>query len=199
MLTNRNSKLGDKIFNYNLPRTTCIKFRTALCQKYCYAKSGRFCYKKVKEHLERQVIETKQRHFAKLIIAQLALLKIQVGLKKVRLHSIGDFYSEKYYKQWNEIAMKNKDITFLAYTRNPDIDFSKRAKNFKIYFSRDDSTRKVNPSLKLNAYVIDGKELKTLSHMAYVKKFNGRICNSKCHSCSFCFNNEKYNVVFPRR
>lgn len=186
MLTIGNSKLGDLIPNYNLPRTTCEKYKTVLCDKYCYAKRAHWNCKSVVNSMGRNLIESKKKNFVQLINAQIILLKIQKSIKYIRLHSSGDFYNQEYFNKWNEIARCNPDIKFLAYTRNYDIDFSNKVDNFNIFYSTDKTTIKMNNTLKQIAIVYNKNE-----------KINDdtKICNSKCKTCKYCFNT-KMNVNF---
>lgn len=193
MLTNGNRKLGRDIYNFNLPRTTCVG-RTPLCSKYCYAKGGFFAYPSVKHRMEQNLIESKQSDFVDRITSQIGKLK---DVKYIRLHSSGDFYNNDYYSKWNQIAKNCPNVTFLAYTKNFSVDFSQRAPNFKIYYSIDESTTKFNKTLDLKAFVF-GKGVYSNKHMNYVKDLSGFVCNGKCHECKFCFKSNK-NVCFERR
>jgi hypothetical protein len=43
---------------------------------------------------------------------------IPKNCKSVRIHSSGDFYSQKYFDRWLDYCNKNKDIEFWAYTKS---------------------------------------------------------------------------------
>jgi hypothetical protein len=193
MLTNGNRKLGKNIFNFNIPRSTCVG-RTPLCEKYCYAKKGSFQFPNVQRCMQENLDSSMQPDFAEQVKAQISNLP---SLKYVRLHASGEFYNQEYFNKWNEVAKANPKITFLAYTKNTEIDFSQRSSNFKIYFSKDDSTTKMNSSLSLTAYVFNSGLCEN-KHMKYIKELNAFVCNSKCRECTFCFNSNK-NVGFQMR
>lgn len=182
MLKNGNHKLGKEIFNFNLPRTTCT-YRTELCNKYCYARYGSFGFKNVKDCMEQNLAESKRQDFVGKINTQ---LKSMPNAKYVRLHSSGDFYNQGYYDKWNQIAKDNPLITFLAYTRNADIDFGGRVRNLVVYQSIDKTTKVLNPTLSLKSYIFDAGDTDN-KHMAYNPDKGYFVCDSKCHSCRFCW------------
>lgn len=51
---------------------------------------------------------------AKLIIASLAKIK---GIRKVRIHVSGDFFSKAYFDAWMDTAIANPKLKFYAYTK----------------------------------------------------------------------------------
>lgn len=55
---------------------------------------------------------------AKLIIASLLADKKTKVAPKVRIHSSGDFFNEKYFKAWLLVAKEMPDKTFYAYTKS---------------------------------------------------------------------------------
>jgi hypothetical protein len=193
MLKNGNHKLGKDIFNFNLPRTTCTH-QTELCKKYCYARYGSFGFKNVRDCMDKNLTESQQPDFVAQMNTQLKGLPY---VKYVRLHASGDYYDSVYYNKWNDIAKANPQITFLSYTRNADIDFSGRAKNLVVYQSVDKTTKSINPTLPLRSYIFMEGEQKN-EHMSYNADKDYFVCNSKCHSCKFCFAG-KCNVGFQLR
>jgi len=192
MLTNYVSKLGKYVWCFNLPRSTCEKYRTPICNKNCYAKRGRFCYKTTKDALQRNMEWSQSSNFAQNLCSQIEEAILETGVKRIRLHSSGEFYNVRYYNAWVKAAKEFPKILFLAYTRNTDIDFSKAPANFNIFFSVDESTQKINKSCKLTS-TLDTHSTGIVKHMAPHK--NGFVCNSHCHSCSHCWKT-KHNIVF---
>jgi hypothetical protein len=74
-----------------------------------------------------------------------ALLEmISDDAKVFRIHESGDFYSQWYINVWAEVVKQRKDITFWAYTRSFDFDFSKltKQKNFALWASTDQYNQK---------------------------------------------------------
>lgn len=185
-LSNRNTKLGKEIYSFSISLKSC-RHKTVECKKYCYAKRGTFNFPSVKKGIEDNYRFTKEKEFENRINAELSFLKEAEDIKLVRIHACGDFYSQEYYNKWERIAKKNKTLIFLAYTRNYDIDCSKRPDNFKMYFSCDKSTIRFNDTIQSRAYVFDKDEV-----------VQRPVCKSKCFKCKFCFTVNK-DINFRRR
>jgi hypothetical protein len=194
MLTCGNSKLGNRIYNFNLPRISC-KHKTRDCEKYCYARRNFWMSKVVINSMARNYKLTKSSEFVDKISTQIQYLKIKNKIKHIRIHSSGDFYSQKYWNEWNKIASQHPDVIFLAYTRNYDIDCRKKVDNFKLYYSMDNSTKKINPTIKLKAYIVEKPPV--TKHMLKCPETNSYMCDSKCRKCKYCFLSNM-NVTFPR-
>ena len=92
MLTCGNRKLGDKIYNFNIPRSSCLH-KTEMCEKYCYAKRNFWNCSGVINSMGRNLDLSKSPNFVKVISAQISYLKVKEEIKFVRIHSSGDFYS----------------------------------------------------------------------------------------------------------
>lgn len=45
-------------------------------------------------------------------------IEIPKGATHVRIHGSGDFFSQKYFDQWLEVARKNPDVKFWAFTKS---------------------------------------------------------------------------------
>lgn len=186
-LNNVNSKLSNKIFSFSLPRETC-KHKTKICNKICYALQGVYNYPTNKEHYNSNLRLSESPEFVAEIIQE-----ITSDIKYIRIHPVGDFYSQEYFDKWVNIAQLYPEVTFLAYTRNYDIDCSKKPHNMTLYYSIDYTTKKLNPTIKLKAYTID-RNNDRFKHLQKLKL--GRVCNSKnCNKCLYCFKG-KGNVIF---
>lgn len=195
MLSNSVSKLGIYVWCFNLPRSTCLDYRTRLCNISCYAKRGNFSYPYVQKAMQHNLKQSKEPLFWKRVCLQIENIILDTGVKRIRLHSSGEFYDKQYYKKWVKVTKSFPDIKFLAYTRNTDIDFSTAPNNFVIYFSVDESTRKTNKSCKLKSY-LDTTSTGVSKHLARHPTIeNGYICNSHCHECTYCWKGVK-NIVF---
>lgn len=192
MLGLNNEKLGNSIPNFNLPWHTCGKYNTPMCRKYCYARRGHFMAAGVKKAFEERLKASKSDEFINIISSELKKLEERKGIKYLRLHSSGEFYDQEYYDKWNEIARRHPNVKFLVYTRNTDIDFSEREPNFKIYFSKDKTTRKINPTLNQTATIVEEHDHKHMFRHEF-----GTVCNSKCRKCKHCWNYDG-DVVFMR-
>lgn len=191
--------MGDKVWCFNLPRSTCEEFRTPLCNHFCYARGNNFLWPEVQKGFARNLKQSKAVDFIASIHIQLNSIKNKGDDKRtgnrVRLHSSGDFYSQQYFNSWCHIASANSETLFLAYTRNVEIDFSNRPDNFRIFFSVDWSSKAVNPTLKQFAFM-DTKSKTVPKHMSsYPHRDNSVVCNSHCYECKHCWKTKK-NIVF---
>jgi hypothetical protein len=50
-------------------------------------------------------------------IANLIQASLPFGMKYIRVHSSGDFYNEKYFVAWLNVAVNNPDMIFYGYTK----------------------------------------------------------------------------------
>jgi uncharacterized C2H2 Zn-finger protein len=121
-------------------------------------------------------------------------------IETIRIHVMGDFYSQEYFDKWVEIARNCPQVKILAYTRNYDIDASNAPGNLVIYYSVDATTVKENPTIKLRAVLFRAEHGKKLYQ--HMEKFNERertfVCSSRCEHCKACWSG-KIDIAFPIR
>ena len=198
MLTDANSKLGPLIKNFPIAIASC-RHATEHCEKYCYAKRGKSTCPTTQYRYNLNYEYSKRSNFVELMNAQVQLAVVE-GYKYIRLHACGDFYSNEYYMKWVEIAKCNPKMTILAYTRNYEIDFSLAPSNFRLFYSVDPSSKKMNTTAKRFAYVVYDIKNGVNKHLSKYLHNNitGKICNSKCKMCKYCYKTEG-NVIFPGR
>lgn len=85
-------------------------------------------------------------------IATLIHNSLPVGVKIVRIHASGDFYSPEYFQAWVKVASMNKGVSFFGYTKVLAYALYNMPRNMKIqysYGSKDDALfdkLKVKPS-----------------------------------------------------
>ena len=114
------------VYGWTLPAhwvklTNGTKFNTCpnagICAAFCYAKSGTFMFSNVKKaHTEKlELVLNNRRKWIELINIELSLKKY--NNKYIRIHDAGDFFSEQYAQDWVNIAIKNYNIIFYAYTK----------------------------------------------------------------------------------
>lgn len=111
-----NSKLGPLIHHWSIPAiilSICVG-ATALCRKLCYAMQGHYNQRNVKEALLRNYEESLRDDFVTLACGWIRALFVRV----IRIHASGEFYSTTYVDKWIEIARRNPQVTFYAYTRS---------------------------------------------------------------------------------
>ena len=184
-----NHKLDSSILIFNLPAiSTCPNCKA--CADTCYALQAEKRYPAVLPCRERN-------HKASLgsafVVDMVKLIKHGVaryGVKAVRVHESGDFYSQEYANKWDSIAFavhaEYPEVKFFAYTKSPYRPLS----GFNIVES-------ILPDGSINygpwAYVIE----KAIKYHAVIcpygltkVNFKG-MCGVKCKACQ-----NKKHVLF---
>lgn len=126
---NGNKKLKNnettRFIIWNLPSVITCPYRTAHCEKSCYAQKAERVYPQVLPSRERNLEDSKQADFVENMIFTIEkhLMSKAFQEKKTvfRIHESGDFYNINYARKWIEIAkhFENDDrIVFLAYTKS---------------------------------------------------------------------------------
>jgi len=136
-------------------------------------------------------------------------------LKVVRIHSAGDFYSNKYILDWVKIVRSNPDVAFYAYTRSwrlpgllPDLEKLRRLPNMQLWWSTDAETGEAPEGISAylalddNDMPIEGTSLVLRNKRSTVmKKMGGcQVCPLEsgrpelklkltCYKCRVCFSN----------
>lgn len=100
-------------------------FRSAGCEKVCYATKGNHQFTSVKESRERSYKETKRKDFAKAMTYTINVEKrsrrYAGAVMVVRIHESGDFYSIQYLRKWLKVwrsFLKNDGVVFVFYTKS---------------------------------------------------------------------------------
>tara|TARA_R110000796_G_scaffold178764_1_gene295415 strand:- start:69 stop:686 length:618 start_codon:yes stop_codon:yes gene_type:complete len=145
-LKKTSKELGLRVFNFGITayktskgKITC-PFADA-CIKFCYAKKGAYIWSNVAKVFEQRYELTKQKDFKE-------IMKNEIIKKKVdflRVHDSGDFYSNKYFLDWMQIAKDLPNVKFYAYTNSIAIVKNNTKfipNNFDFIFS--DSGKQVN-------------------------------------------------------
>lgn len=121
LIQNGNDKLkaaGMLMFNLPATQEVCSMQCTG-----CYAIREQKRFPSVLEVRNKRYLAAQQDDFKEVIHAELTAKRTRP--KYFRLHSSGEFFSQKYVNDWVWIAEQNPDITFYAYTkRMKDFDFS---------------------------------------------------------------------------
>lgn len=110
---------------WNIPAVVTCPYRTAMCEKFCYARKAERMYPSCMAARERNYEVTLQSDFAARMIFT---IKAELNTKKFagkkvvfRIHESGDFYNVEYFRKWVKIAeafKDNENIVFLAYTKS---------------------------------------------------------------------------------
>ena len=137
-----NTKTGQPIALFNLPRIDTCPGASALCIKHCYVKrSNRF--PQVSPSHKARFEATKQADFVDRMVHDIK----NSGKKIIRIHTAGDFFSAKYTADWVKIAKQNPEVAFYAYTRSwrcsdilRQLDRLRRLPNMQLWWSSDSET-----------------------------------------------------------
>tara|TARA_R100000664_G_scaffold1606_1_gene4083 strand:- start:284 stop:889 length:606 start_codon:yes stop_codon:yes gene_type:complete len=168
-----------KIFNFSIPayktkggKITCPFAKD--CIKYCYAQKGNYTrFPIIQELMEKKYELTKQNNFVELMTNEIKKKKA----KYIRIHDSGDFYSIKYLQKWVDIAIKNKDVIFYAYTKSIKFFTDNKVnkpKNLKIIFSEGSKTDSlINTAKDRHARIFKSKEL--LEAAGYIDASNNDL------------------------
>ncbi len=154
-----NSKLNKSILIFNLPTVkTCPN--NEICKKTCYAQKAERLYKNVLPCRERNYQASKDKlDFYKSMNVIIKIAIIKYGVRYIRVHESGDFYSRGYSDLWEVIARKWFGIKFFAYTKSL---WYPQVSNFNIVQS-------ILPDGSLNY-----GDKKTIIKLA--KKYHAKIC-----------------------
>lgn len=115
-----------KFLIWNLPAVITCPYRTAACEKACYARTAEKVYPEVLPSRMRNLAASKEADFVDKMVETIhayANRKAYKAAKEIRfrIHESGDFYNKKYAMAWLEIARRCADIpnlVFLAYTKS---------------------------------------------------------------------------------
>jgi hypothetical protein len=196
-LSNGNLKLRSDAKNHfliwNLPAIKTCLWRTALCEKFCYAKKAETLYRDVLPCREQNLEESYKDTFVKDMIDHIRwnISRKALAGKKVwfRIHESGDFYSLEYLKKWISIAEQFPGVTFLAYTKAvrlvAQLDYI--PENFVIRYSVWEDTKQEELQLAYNLgmpiYTAFKKEEldRKIEQEEYTK------CHCDCQKCKMCY------------
>jgi hypothetical protein len=110
-----NGKLGQAINLWSLPAgTSCCPGRSAICEHWCYAKTGHFLLPSVKERLKWNLAQTRRGDFVARMVNEIN----RKGVLVIRIHVSGDFGTAGYAAKWLEIMKQCPQVRYYAYTRS---------------------------------------------------------------------------------
>ena len=181
LFANGNHKLDKTVGVFSLPPIkTCVNCST--CAKTCYANQA---YKQYKNSRNAWDYNYKLSKDTDKFYSEVCKQIKRSNKKIYRLHSSGDFYSEKYINVWNRIIKDNPQVKFYTYTKNKDA----------LKLNKLDNCNVINSFI--NGYRNYGsEEYCQLLH----DKFGAYICNlkdgEKCmRDCKACLTHDKVAIV----
>lgn len=212
ILSNENSKLSRRIFSFSLRAGETCPGKTHLCSDLCYAKKNTFLYTSVLVKYDNNFRISTEDNFCEVIGKEIRRRKI----KRVRIHSSGDFYSPEYVEKWTQIADQFPDVRFYTYTRSWRVKEIRNAltklssrENVRLWYSCDKESgipRSIPKSVRL-AWLQNDLEEKIPSQVNLVfRNFqlrkvnqtriglalvcpteNGTKWEGDCFTCRFCW------------
>lgn len=169
---NGNKKMSWPTFN--LPaRKTCPN-STAACRRSCYAMKAERMYPSVLPCRSRNLEATADLPaFVDDICGQLA--RCRKTREIFRIHESGDFYSAEYFDAWAEIARRNPETQFFAFTKVFDLFDRDRPANLTLIASLfHDDDRKAPKGAPVFRTVPRGETAP------------GTRCAGNCDTCGIC-------------
>lgn len=181
MLSPGNMKLG-KMDNFNLPPIlTCPNHRH--CMRQCYALKAFRAYPGVQAKWQDNYARLE--HYSGRM--QLRREVKESKSKYIRIHVAGDFMHQLYFELWKEIAIKNPDKVFLAFSKAFNIRIGRLPKNFKLRTSifQGQLVSGIPESWSRLPRFYTGKGFVGTRHK------NAKDCAGSCIDCKTCFESDK--------
>jgi len=198
LLIDGNSKLGKGVYTFSLLPTNEffhvnidgepmeIKGTCPCYCKGCYATKGFYNMPSV---LKANAIKTALARYDVNFVKNAIIAQIKAdGIKFVRIHASGDFFSMEYIKAWQDIARECEETIFWTYTKNND------ATNMFDGFSNANIVKSVIKGYGFNFghcdYILRVyKALKEQGKSVYICRC-GIDKNQHCSNCKGCSKNE---------
>lgn len=201
--TGNRGKLFDRIFVWNLPPVITCPGMSDWCKFNCYNADDRyekFPINKWCENLwwvlnDKETLENR-------IYFQLKECKTE--RTAVRIHSSGDFFSKEYIAFWKDIACRNTNVYFWAYTRSwvvkelvGDIKELDKLDNMNLILSWDETMTKPPDGFAKSIVYNSNDEIS-----AVLKREDGIACPEQydlvpsCADCGICINKRLKNIYF---
>ena len=186
-----NIKIGSAL-TFSLPSRITCPGASPWCLNHCYAlryeRLRPFCLKAYSRNLS---LSLDADTFAKTMMATLPH-----GLRCLRIHVSGDFYSRIYCQKWIEICKARPDIVFWCYTRSwavpallAPLEVLRSLPNVHLLASCD-MTMPLPPTGWRVAFVQEDPRATGMP----CKKQHGRA--TSCQTCGYCMFSNTGHVVF---
>jgi hypothetical protein len=128
-----------RIVSFNIPqlqsetgKKTCPY--AGICAEVCYAAQGHMGMPAASAAYERNFTKVmkigRSRKLSNLLCEDIGSMR---RITHIRLHDSGDFFARWYYEAWLEVAERNPEITFYAYTKSiPFLDWESHPSNLRV-------------------------------------------------------------------
>lgn len=175
--------------------------KTPLCASYCYNNSKNFG-----GHIAFKtdcLITSQLDIFEKIIEKMLMFTPYKETF--VRIHEDGDFYDMEYFNKWTNIAKNNKNMTFEAYTKEPQllekvVKINAEIENMVLRFSlMEDSASETIQFVQENnvpnytCLGIKREDKRAIEVFEYVAQKNR--CVDSCEYCKKCYRKNNITIV----
>jgi hypothetical protein len=170
-----NHKIPKDIAVFSLPRIKTCPGATPLCKEVCYSLKAERMYKNVLPYREKQLEATKQPEWETEVVAELSRMR---GLRAVRIHESGDFYSQEYLDKWVRVAKAMPKLIFFAFTKSWWLDFDQRPNNFVVRLSIDE-TSPLEALMMTEGF--DG-----VAHLGPYRAHECHYPEGDCRTCDYC-------------
>ena len=107
------------------------------CGAHCYAKKLERIYSNTRKRYEMNFADSQLPNFVDTMITEIGLSKAVKKVGIFRIHVAGDFYCQKYVDDWIKIVKAYPSVSFYAYTKGYNLDFSQRPDNLVMKLSDD--------------------------------------------------------------
>jgi hypothetical protein len=209
---NRKLRNTDKVrfMIWNLPAVKTCPYRTAMCEKSCYARKAERVYPQVLPSREKNYTDSLQADFVDRMIytieKELNTKKCKDKLTVFRIHESGDFYNIAYTEKWIEIAQhfeNDQRIVFLAYTKsiwyfiNLGYGYPGFPSNLVVRSSLWADTTAKNVTLTVN-YEFPIYTALSRIDMDTEKENGHRFTECRCDDCAncgYCWNKEHKDII----
>ena len=188
-LKNTNSKLGRKIYAFDLPAVVSCP-DSEKCFQTCYANKGTFLFKSTKQSntFNFAIALNDIKYLKKEIIKEIINKKIHC----IRIHSSGDFFSKQYFLMWCKIAEKFPALKIFTYSKAPQIQGVKIPKNLNIIssFINIDNKNYLNYGSVESMRILRKKAKAFICPMTKgLEKYSPK--NYNCSICKYCITKNK--------
>lgn len=195
--TGLSGKFFSSIWVWNLPPVATCPGRSKWCVAYCYNADPREEVYPVAMWLENlRLIEEHPEETARQIVA---FIQSQPKSTALRIHSSGDFYSNKYIALWADIIAACPDARFWAYTRSwtvpslrAELEALRALKNLQLFASWDATMPKPPDGWRLSI-ISEGAHHSTQQNLDCPEQYEGGL---PCVDCGYCIRKKSGNVIF---
>ncbi len=137
------SKIGEIARSFGVPlKDTCCNGSgiASACRHHCYVHKVREGRDGIEKRYEKNVEVAQRPDFEKLMTGAIQ----KAGIRHIKLHVSGDFFSTVYINSWTVIARRLPDVVFWIYTRAwrvaeflPALTNLSACQNVQLWFSHD--------------------------------------------------------------